>query len=106
MILSLRCCSVVSVSYPTTAGSIRATTIAASSQRAASSSISRRFRLVDQQGDPHPVLDDHYDSLDSAWAEAKSWWNEHGGADQTPVGIGVEVSTASGEWRTLRHPGV
>jgi hypothetical protein len=24
---------------------------------------------------------------------------------QEPVGIGVEVSTASGDWRTLRHPG-
>jgi len=24
---------------------------------------------------------------------------------QGPVGIGVEVSTLSGEWRTLRYPG-
>ncbi len=106
MIAPLRGCSVVSVSYPATAGSSRATTIAASSLRSASSPISRRFRLVDQQGAPHPVLDDLYDSLDAAWAEAQSWWDEHVGADQTPVGIGVEVSTASGEWRTLRHPGV
>ncbi len=96
----------MSISYPATAGATRVTTIAASSQRSASSSINRRFRLVDQQGDPHPVLDDHYDSLDSAWAEAQSWWIEHVGAEQAPVGIGIEVSTASGEWRTLRHPGI
>ncbi len=65
---------------------------------------SRSYRLVDEQGAPHPVLDDLYDSLESAWGEAMSWWQEHGFA-QGPVGIGVEVSTASGEWRTLRHPG-
>jgi hypothetical protein len=27
------------------------------------------------------------------------------GPGQEPVEIGVEVSTASGNWRTLRHPG-
>jgi hypothetical protein len=65
---------------------------------------SRSYRLVDEQGAPHPVLDDLYDSLDAAWVEALSWWQEHGFA-QGPVGIGVEVSTERGEWRTLRHPG-
>jgi len=64
----------------------------------------RSYRLVDEQGAPHPVLDDLYDSLDAAWGEALGWWQEHG-FSQGPVGIGVEVSTASGEWRTLRHPG-
>lgn len=99
---------VVSVSYPasTAAASTRAMSIPSSSLRSVASSSSRRFRLVDQQGEPHPVLDDLYDSLDSAWSEALSWWNEQFGADQAPVGIGVEVSTGSGEWRTLRHPGV
>ncbi len=100
---------VVSVSYSasTAAAFTRAMTIPASSLRSvASPSSSRHYRLVDLQGEPHPVLDDLYDSLDSAWSEALSWWSEHVGADQAPVGIGVEVSTASGEWRTLRHPGV
>jgi len=65
---------------------------------------SRSYRLVDERGAPHPVLDDLYDSLDAAWGEALSWWQEHG-FGQGPVGIGVEVSTERGEWRTLRHPG-
>lgn len=71
----------------------------------------RLYRLVDQQGAPHPVLDDLYDSLETAWAEAQSWWDDQlgqaagaAGAGQT-IAIGVEVSTASGDWRTLRHPG-
>ncbi len=102
---------VVSVAYPgypasTASVSTRAMSIPASSLRSVATPSSRRFRLVDQQGEPHPVLDDLYDSLDSAWSEALSWWNEQFGADQAPVGIGVEVSTGSGEWRTLRHPGV
>ena len=54
----------------------------------------------------HPVLDDLYDSLETAWGEAISWWRDNFGPEQSAVGIGVEVSTASGDWRTLRHPGV
>ena len=70
-----------------------------------SSSSSRHYRLVDQQGCPHPVLDDLYDSLDAAWEEARRWWCEQVGSEREPVGIGIEVSTACGSWRTLRHPG-
>ncbi|MEX1315544.1 MAG: hypothetical protein AB1Z22_00275 [Synechococcaceae cyanobacterium] len=65
----------------------------------------RRYRLVDGRGAPHPVLDDLYDSLEAAWSEAIRWWQSHCGACQEPVEIGVEVSTASGDWRTLRFPG-
>jgi hypothetical protein len=65
----------------------------------------RHYRLVDRQGQPHPVLDDLYESLDAAWAEAISWWQEQFGTAEQPVEIGVEVSTASGDWRTLRFPG-
>lgn len=65
----------------------------------------RHYRLVDQQGCPHPVLDDLYDSLDAAWEEARLWWQEEGGGDHEPMGIGIEVSTGCGSWRTLRHPG-
>ncbi|MCT0226235.1 hypothetical protein KQ310_13930 [Synechococcus sp. CS-1328] len=65
----------------------------------------RLYRLVDLQGLPHPVLDDLYDSLEAAWSEAISWWQEMGGSVGSPVGIGVEVSTTNGDWRTLRYPG-
>lgn len=65
----------------------------------------RLYRLVDGRGDPHPVLDDHYESLDAAWAEAMGWWHDQFGVGLEPVEIGVEVSTASGTWRTLRFPG-
>ena len=65
----------------------------------------RLYRLVDSQGLAHPVLDDHYDSLDAAWADAQSWWQQQADSLEGPVPIGVEVSTASGGWRTLRHPG-
>jgi hypothetical protein len=65
----------------------------------------RQFRLVDRQGAPHPVLDDLYDSLDAAWSEASQWWQQQFGLSHEPVEIGVEVSTASGDWRTLRFPG-
>jgi hypothetical protein len=65
----------------------------------------RLYRLVDRQGQPHPVLDDLYDSLDAAWSEAMAWWQQQFGSAQVPVEIGVEVSTASGDWRTLRFPG-
>jgi hypothetical protein len=50
------------------------------------------------------VLDDIYDSLDAAWAEALSWWEENGQGQVHPA-IGVEVSTTSGCWRTVRAPG-
>lgn len=65
----------------------------------------RRFRLVDQQGAPHPILDDLYESLEAAWADAQLWWEQHSGASAGPMAIGVEVSTTSGDWRTLRHSG-
>jgi len=64
----------------------------------------RVYRLVDQGGNPHPVLDDHYDSLDAAWGEAVRWWQEQASAGET-MAIGLEVSTSAGCWRTLRHPG-
>lgn len=65
--------------------------------------VQRVYRLVDRQGNPHPVLDDLYDTLEAAWAEAQDWWSEHCGGSEA-VEIGVEVSTSCGSWRTLRHP--
>lgn len=64
----------------------------------------RVYRLVDQGGNPHPVLDDLYDSVEAAWADAVRWWQEQAGPAET-MAIGLEVSTATGSWRTLRHPG-
>jgi hypothetical protein len=70
----------------------------------------RRYRLVDQQGQPHPELDEHFESLEEAWDFASRWWNRSGAGDgdnavaERPIGLGVEVSTESGHWRTLRHP--
>jgi len=72
---------------------------------AAQAAAPRAYRLVDGGGSPHPVLDDLYDSLEAAWAEAIGWWSEQFGPSHGPVEIGVEVSTASGDWRTLRFPG-
>lgn len=65
--------------------------------------LGRVYRLVDRQGNPHPVLDDLYDTLEAAWTEAQTWWGEQRGEAEA-VEIGVEVSTSCGSWRTLRHP--
>lgn len=76
--------------------------------RTAQNAGQRLYRLVDQYGDPHPVLDDLYDSLDAAWSDARSWWEQAvGGRSERPepMAIGIEVSTTCGSWRTVRHPG-
>jgi hypothetical protein len=65
---------------------------------------SRAYRLVDASGEPHPVLDAHYDSLESAWSEALDWWHNQSHNSREPIEIGVEVSTINGEWRTIRYP--
>ena len=67
-----------------------------------------QYRLIDHRGAPHPVLDDLYDSLDAAWSDARRWWDQavcalHDKGE--PMAIGIEVSTTSGSWRTVRHPG-
>jgi hypothetical protein len=69
----------------------------------------RRYRLVDQHGQPHPELDQDFESLEEAWDFASQWWNTFGGLGDgsgadSPIGLGVEVSTESGSWRTVRHP--
>jgi hypothetical protein len=63
----------------------------------------RVYRLIDATLEPHGQLDVVYDSLDEAIAEAISWLQLHG-VDPLLSLIGVEVSTASGDWRTLRLP--
>jgi hypothetical protein len=70
------------------------------------SSQPRRYRLVDHHGQPHLELDEHFDSIEEAWAFATRWWRQRQPADDqgAQVGLGLEVSTESGGWRTLRHP--
>ncbi len=65
---------------------------------------SRSYRLVNARGEPHPVLDDLYDSLEAAWSEAVGWWQTQMPPSLEPIGIGVEVSTSNGDWRTIRQP--
>jgi hypothetical protein len=66
----------------------------------------RRYRLVDRHGEPHPILDDQFGSLEEAWDLAQEWsqqkpgTNQHGELEE----IGIEVSTGSGVWRRLRSP--
>ena len=64
----------------------------------------RLYRLVDQKGEHHPVLDDFYESIDSAWTAALRWWNSDLDALNECIEIGIEVSTSSGSLRTIRYP--
>ncbi len=70
------------------------------------SSQPRRYRLVDHHGQPHLELDEHFDSSEEAWTFATRWWQQRRPADDpdAQIGLGLEVSTERGGWRTLRHP--
>jgi hypothetical protein len=72
--------------------------------------VRRVYRFVDRSGQPHPILDDHFESLDGAWDAAQAWLVDRGlnGTSMTAAlaeEFGIEVTTANGHWRTLRHPG-
>jgi hypothetical protein len=63
----------------------------------------RAYRLIDGLHQPHPHLDAPYDSIEEALRDAIAWLEGLGPeAGQAP--IGCDVSTASGEWRTIRQP--
>jgi hypothetical protein len=74
------------------------------------------YRLTSTTGEPHPVLDDLFESPDSAQEAALSWLLDQGLIDQasTPqeqrerlaLHVGLERSTPSGDWRTLRYAGL
>ena len=66
----------------------------------------RRYRLVDRHGEPHAILDDHFDSVEEAWDLARQWSLQKPGTspDGALEEIGIEVSTGSGAWRSLRPP--
>tara|TARA_B100001057_G_scaffold178510_1_gene179311 strand:- start:418 stop:666 length:249 start_codon:yes stop_codon:yes gene_type:complete len=64
-----------------------------------------RYRLVGLDGQPHPVLDAPYDTLELALSEASNWCSGQGA--RCPLGergIAVEVRTDSGTWRTIGYP--
>ena len=76
----------------------------------------RLYRLIDGHGCPHAVLDETFDSLDAAQEAALEWIElqrlvEPGAALSERqaalcLHFGLEVSTSSGDWRTLRHAGL
>lgn len=75
----------------------------------------RLYRLTDVAGQPHPELDELFESLDAAqeaamaWIERQSFLDPAAGAADRLLALGqhfgLEVSTPSGVWRTLRHAG-
>ena len=64
--------------------------------------IAKRYRLINASFEAHPHLDSIYDSVDEALSDASAWLGKQ--ACSAQQAIGVEVSTRSGEWRTVRHP--
>lgn len=76
----------------------------------------RVYRLTDGAGQPHPELDELFESLDAAQEAALAWIERQSLLDPAAgppdrlraLGhhFGLEVSTPSGDWRTLRHAGV
>ena len=63
------------------------------------------YRLVGLDGRPHIVLDAPYESIESAICAAKDWCNGQGlKCSLKDRGIGVEVLTANGSWRTVCYP--
>ena len=63
----------------------------------------RTYRLIDALFQPHPQLDGFYDSIEEALRDAITWL-EGLGPEAAMAPIGLEVSTHSGEWRTIRLP--
>jgi hypothetical protein len=63
----------------------------------------RDYRLINCFHQPHPELDGLYESVEEAMADAIDWLQNMGpGANDTSIGL--EVSTPSGDWRTIRQP--
>ena len=75
----------------------------------------RLFRLTNARGLPHPVLDESFESREQALEAALGWLLQQGLLDpqsdareqekQLALQVGLEMSTPSGDWRTLRHAG-
>lgn len=63
----------------------------------------RVYRLINAWCEPHGHLDAFYSSLEEAIGDAIAWCQEHG-FDPLWREVGVEVCTATGDWRTVRLP--
>ncbi len=63
------------------------------------------YRLVGLDGYPHHVLDAPYESIEAAIKAAKAWCNGQGmSCTIKDKGIGVQVLTGNGTWRTVCYP--
>ncbi len=63
------------------------------------------YRLAGLDGRPHPVLDTPYESMEAALDAAQDWCKGQGlNCSIREKGIGIEVMTTSGAWRTIRYP--
>ncbi len=63
------------------------------------------YRIVGLDGNPHPVLDTPFETKDAAMGAANQWCDGQGSECTLSYrGIGVEVLTGSGEWRTVGYP--
>ena len=63
------------------------------------------YRLIDSGCEPHTLLDGLYSSSDEAIVDAIAWVAPHADPHHPTSLIGVDVSTADGNWRTCRMPG-
>ena len=63
------------------------------------------YRLTGLDGAPHHVLDAPYESIDAALKAAKMWCTGQGlSCTIKDRGIGVQVLTGNGTWRTVCYP--
>jgi hypothetical protein len=74
-------------------------------QRFTSHQVLCSYRLIDSGCEPHRQLDGRYSSIDEAIADAIAWVEPLADPNYTDHMIGVDVSTADGNWRTCRLPG-
>jgi hypothetical protein len=73
-------------------------------KHARSHAVLSRYRLIDSSCEPHRQLDGQYGSLDEAIADAIAWVEPLADTNHPSHLIGVDVSTADGNWRTCRLP--
>jgi len=63
------------------------------------------YRLTRLDGSPHHVLDAPYETIDAALKAAKMWCTGQGlSCTIKDRGIGVQVLTGNGTWRTVCYP--
>ena len=63
------------------------------------------YRLTRLDGSPHHVLDAPYETIEAALKAAKMWCTGQGlSCTIKDRGIGVQVLTGNGTWRTVCYP--